>query len=81
MQCESTELPGLLPGKEIRDKNTLHSLCQSAIKASMEAGQFIQSQVNQPYSQQDKQGGSSNAFQVVTEVDFKAQEMILRLIH
>lgn len=55
----------------------IHKLCQSAIKASIEAGQYIQSQVDQPYHQQEKEGGYSLASQVVTEVDFKAQELIL----
>ncbi|EPR65381.1 Inositol-1-monophosphatase [Cyclobacterium qasimii M12-11B] len=39
---------------------------------------MIQSQVDQPYTQQEKQGGDSKASQVVTEVDFKAQEIILQ---
>jgi 3'-phosphoadenosine 5'-phosphosulfate (PAPS) 3'-phosphatase len=59
------------------NKNILSALCQSAINASIEAGQLIQSQVDQPYDLQDKQGGYSKASQVVTEVDFKAQEIIL----
>lgn len=60
------------------NKYTLSTLCQSAIKASIEAGQLIESQVNQPHDLQDKQGGYSRAYQVVTEVDFKAQELILK---
>ncbi len=60
------------------DKITLSTLCQSAIKASIEAGQMIQSQVDQPYDLKDKQRGYSRASQVVTDVDFKAQELILK---
>ncbi|NHE58802.1 3'(2'),5'-bisphosphate nucleotidase CysQ family protein [Cyclobacterium plantarum] len=60
------------------NKSTLSTLCQSAIKASIEAGQLIQSQVDQPYQQHEKEGGYSLASQVVTEVDFKAQEIILK---
>ena len=59
------------------DEKTLTKLCQSAIKASIEAGQLIQSKVNRNYIQHEKQGEYSRAFQVVTEVDFKAQEIIL----
>lgn len=60
------------------NKNSLSTLCQSAIDASIEAGRLIQSQVDQSYTQQEKQGGDSKASQVVTEVDFKAQEIILQ---
>jgi 3'(2'), 5'-bisphosphate nucleotidase len=60
------------------DNNTLHTLCQSAMEASLEAGQLIQSQVNRNYIQHNKKGEYSRAFQVVTEVDFKAQEIILQ---
>ncbi|WP_439482314.1 3'(2'),5'-bisphosphate nucleotidase CysQ family protein [Cyclobacterium plantarum] len=60
------------------NKSTLSTLCQSAVKASIEAGQLIQSQVDQPYQQHEKEGGYSLASQVVTEVDFKAQEIILK---
>jgi len=59
------------------NKSTLSTLCQSAINASIEAGQLIQSQVHQSYQQHQKEGGDSLASQVVTEVDFKAQEIIL----
>ncbi|WP_339926114.1 inositol monophosphatase family protein [uncultured Cyclobacterium sp.] len=59
------------------EKTNLTTLCQQAINASIEAGKLIQSQVDQSYSQQKKQGGYSTASQVVTEVDFKAQEIIL----
>ncbi|MDN3690176.1 3'(2'),5'-bisphosphate nucleotidase CysQ family protein [Cyclobacterium jeungdonense] len=60
------------------NKRTLSALCQSAVKASIEAGQLIQSQVDQPYQQHEKEAGYSLASQVVTEVDFKAQELILK---
>ncbi|SEI89264.1 3'(2'), 5'-bisphosphate nucleotidase [Cyclobacterium xiamenense] len=60
------------------NKNTLSTLCQGAVDASIEAGQLIQSQVDQPHDLQDKQGGYSKASQVVTEVDYQAQEIILK---
>lgn len=62
----------------MHNKTTLTTLCQSAIEASIEAGKLIQSQVDQSYNQHEKQGGYSRAFQVVTEVDFKAQAIILK---
>tara|TARA_R110002074_G_scaffold383483_2_gene563760 strand:- start:1101 stop:1976 length:876 start_codon:yes stop_codon:yes gene_type:complete len=60
------------------EKNDLEKLCKEAIEASIEAGKLIQSQVDQSYRQQEKQGGYSKASQVVTEVDFKAQAIILK---
>lgn len=59
------------------NKDILIALGQSAISASTEAGKMIQSQVNQPYKHKEKEGSHSRASQVVTEVDFKAQELIL----
>ncbi|SHM85217.1 3'(2'), 5'-bisphosphate nucleotidase [Cyclobacterium lianum] len=59
------------------NKDILSNLCQSAVTASIEAGQMIQSQVNQPYKHKEKEGAHSRASQVVTEIDFKAQEIIL----
>lgn len=58
-------------------KEDLQQLCNTAERAAKEAGVFIQSQVNKPHVQQQKEGGHSRASQVVTEVDFKAQEIIL----
>lgn len=55
----------------------LNELCKIAQVAAIDAGKYIQSQFNQHYVKQGKIGGDSLASQVVTEVDFKAQEMIL----
>ena len=55
----------------------LHGLSEAAIQAATEAGQFIQSCCHPPIKVQNKKGGESYASQVVTEVDFKAQEIIL----
>ncbi len=59
------------------DHTTLHQLCQLASTAAIEAGQYIQSQFDQSYVKRSKVGGDSLASQVVTAVDFRAQEIIL----
>lgn len=56
---------------------TLSELRQIAMAAAKEAGQYIQSQFDQTYVMKSKIGGDSLASQVVTEVDFRAQEIIL----
>lgn len=56
----------------------LNSLCQNAKIAAIAAGEYIQSQFDQHYKEEQKEGGDSLASQVVTEVDFKAQEIILQ---
>ena len=45
--------------------------------AAVSAGEYIQSQFDADFIKQSKEGGDSLASQVVTEVDFKAQEIIL----
>ena len=55
----------------------LKELLQVAKDAAIDAGRHIQSQFDQHYVKQSKVGGDSLASQVVTEVDFKAQEIIL----
>ena len=55
----------------------LTKLCETAKEAAREAGQYIQSQFDQEYETKGKLGGDSLASQVVTEVDFNAQEIIL----
>ena len=55
----------------------LTKLCEKAKETAREAGQYIQSQFDQEYKTKGKVGGDSLASQVVTEVDFKAQEIIL----
>ena len=59
------------------DTTQLESLCQAAKKAAINAGEFIQSQFDQEYEKQHKEGGDSLASQVVTIVDLKAQDIIL----
>ena len=57
--------------------NALEELCYIAKTAAIEAGQHIQSQFDSAYKTHTKKGGDSIASQVVTEVDMKAQEIIL----
>lgn len=61
----------------ILTKEQLLDLQKTATKAATEAGLFIQSQIDQTYAVQGKNGGDSLASQVVTAVDFKAQEIVL----
>ncbi|MTI22923.1 inositol monophosphatase [Fulvivirga sp. RKSG066] len=56
----------------------LHSLCALAETAAKAAGEYIQSQFNQQHETLHKDGGSTLASQVVTEVDIKAQEIIIK---
>ena len=60
------------------NKKELQALCNVASTAARVAGEYIQSKVNQHYGQKRKEGGDSLASQVVTEVDIKSQEIILR---
>ena len=62
-------------------KEDLEGLCEVAKAASVDAGRYIQSQFDQHYVKQHKVGGDSLASQVVTEVDFKAQEIILKYLN
>lgn len=59
------------------DKKDLIALCDNAEQAAKAAGEYIQSKCNKSYQSDRKQGGSSLAAQVVTEVDIKAQELVL----
>jgi 3'-phosphoadenosine 5'-phosphosulfate (PAPS) 3'-phosphatase len=61
----------------ILKKSDLDALCKVAKDAAITAGRYIQSQFDQHYVKQSKVGGDSLASQVVSEVDFKAQEIIL----
>lgn len=58
-------------------ETALRELCREARQAALAAGRYIQSQFDKTYIQQRKVGGDSLASQVVTEVDFRAQEIIL----
>ncbi len=55
----------------------LKTLSEQAITAAKAAGKYIQSQFEANYEKRRKVGGDSLASQVVTEVDLKAQEIIL----
>jgi len=59
------------------NEKEIHSLCKVATRAAREAGAYIQSRFNKQYDRQKKEGGDSKASQVVTEVDIKAQALIL----
>ncbi|WP_420318927.1 inositol monophosphatase family protein [Ekhidna sp.] len=52
-------------------------LCKLATVAAEEAGNYIQSQFDTHVIMSNKEGGDTLASQVVTEVDIKAQEIIL----
>lgn len=58
----------------------LHTLCQLAIKAAKAAGALISSYTDQPIQIHKKNAGSSAASQLVTEVDFKSQDLILKML-
>jgi 3'(2'), 5'-bisphosphate nucleotidase len=58
----------------------LKSLSETACDAAVAAGVYIQSQFNQQNETMHKAGGNSLASQVVTAVDFKAQEIILQTL-
>lgn len=55
----------------------LHSLADTARQAAREAGAFIRSQQGRAIAIENKEGGQTEASQVVTEVDRQAQDMIL----
>lgn len=59
------------------NKSNLEELCKVGREAALEAGMYIQSQFDKHYVKQNKVGGDSLASQVVTEVDIKAQEIII----
>ena len=59
----------------------LQELEQVASKAAVSAGRYIQSQFDQHYHTQHKANAHSLASQVVTEVDIKAQEIILSYLN
>lgn len=60
---------------ELKDLKVLQEL---ALLAAREAGGFIRSRVSEDVQIMGKQGGSSLASQVVTEVDFQSQDIILK---
>jgi fructose-1,6-bisphosphatase/inositol monophosphatase family enzyme len=58
----------------------LKQLTDVAIDAARKAGQFISKASKQPIAVERKSGGDTEASQVVTEVDRKAQEIILSML-
>uniref|UniRef100_UPI004049973E 3'(2'),5'-bisphosphate nucleotidase CysQ family protein n=1 Tax=Fulvivirga sp. TaxID=1931237 RepID=UPI004049973E len=61
----------------IFSKQDLEALCETAKVAAVVAGKYIQSQFDKHYNKGIKDGANSLAAQVVTEVDIKAQTIIL----
>ncbi|MFY0686219.1 MAG: inositol monophosphatase [Cyclobacteriaceae bacterium] len=59
------------------DQHNLAHLCEVAVGAAQEAGKHIQLQFDKAHQRMQKQAGSSEASQIVTEVDLRAQEIIL----
>lgn len=62
----------------VLDTTTLNILQDQAITAAKEAGDYIQSRFQKGFDKNHKDVGESRASQIVTEVDFKAQEVILK---
>lgn len=63
------------------DKLIWQTLCKIAIDAATQAGAIIQHNFQRNIATQSKDSGSSPASQIVTQVDFMSQELILQLIH
>jgi len=58
----------------------LSNLCKTAIEAAKQAGRLINSYTNKNITDQNKEAADSLASQVVTEVDVKAQDIILGVL-
>ena len=58
----------------------LNNLTRKAEQAALQAGELIQSYQDREVEVFRKDGGDTYASQVVTEVDQKAQEAILRIL-
>lgn len=58
----------------------LNDLCKTAIEAAKKAGQLINEYADKNVTVQNKEGADSLASQVVTEVDLKAQDIILKVL-
>lgn len=58
----------------------LHTLTDQACHAATEAGALIASYTNREVDVKKKTGGDSDASQVVTEVDERSEELILRIL-
>jgi len=62
----------------MRKELPLKALCAQAVSAALTAGEMIASYQGKDVSVLPKEGGDNLASSVVTEVDFKSQEIILR---
>ncbi|BBM82065.1 3'(2'),5'-bisphosphate nucleotidase CysQ family protein [Candidatus Uabimicrobium amorphum] len=62
------------------DTRTLKTLAKIAIDAAIQAGVMIQKYADRDIVVKEKDSGHSRASQIVTEVDFLSQEIILQLI-
>ena len=62
-------------------REQLEALCEIAVKAAREAGQMIRERAQSDFEVEHKDSGSHPASQVVTEVDLKAQKIILEHVH
>ena len=60
--------------------NDLFLLCQCAISAAYQAGHLISEYAGKSLSVKTKSDGLSQASQIVTEVDFMSQELILKTL-
>jgi fructose-1,6-bisphosphatase/inositol monophosphatase family enzyme len=58
----------------------LNTLCGMAIEAALSAGKLISAYSGKDFKTEKKAGGDSEASQVVTEVDFESQEVILKTL-
>ena len=61
-------------------ENDLFLLSQCAISAAYQAGHLIAKYANRKVEVNTKEGGTSLAAQVVTEVDYLSQEIILQIL-
>ena len=61
-------------------ESDLFELAKTAIHAATTAGKLIKSSQGKELARQHKAGGSSKAAQIVTEVDFESQKIILEVL-
>jgi 3'-phosphoadenosine 5'-phosphosulfate (PAPS) 3'-phosphatase len=61
-------------------KENLIALCEIAKKAALSAGELIAGKQGSVIEVQSKEGGENIASSVVTEIDIKAEEIILKIL-
>ncbi|MCW8932598.1 MAG: inositol monophosphatase family protein [Gammaproteobacteria bacterium] len=61
-------------------QENLTTLSRYAISAALQAGELVQNHIDKRFNHYSKQGADSLAAQIVTEVDFLAQEKILKIL-